>query len=48
MEMLAKVKGDGVIRDAVLVFLFKENADFTLTLFKTTEAMLDHISRVLN
>jgi hypothetical protein len=48
MEMLAKVKGDESIRDMVLVFLFKENADFILTLFKTMEAVLDHISRVLN
>jgi hypothetical protein len=48
MEMISQARGDEGIRDAVLVFLFKENAEFTLTLLKTTETMLDHISRVLN
>ncbi|ALG96934.1 hypothetical protein [Hydrogenobaculum phage 1] len=48
METIAQVKGDEGIRDAVLVFLFKENADFILTLFKTMEAVLGHISRILN
>jgi len=48
MEMIAKMRGDEGIRDAVLIFLFDENADFTLTFFETTKALTDYINKVLN
>ena len=48
MEMLAKVKGDEGIRDAVLVFLFKENAEFALSVLTTLEGKIDQISKMLN
>jgi len=48
MEMLSKVSGEEVIKNAVLAFLFKENADYTFTLLKTTEAITDRISRILH
>jgi hypothetical protein len=48
MEMIAKMRGDEGIRDAVLIFLFDENADFTLTFFEATKALTDYINKVLN
>jgi hypothetical protein len=48
MEMIAKMRGDEGIRDAVLIFLFDENADFTLTFFEATKALTDYINKILN
>lgn len=48
MEMIAKMRGDEGIRDAVLIFLFDENADFTLTFLETTKTLTDYINKVLN
>jgi len=48
MEMVAQIKGEEGIRDAVLVFLFKENAEFVLAILKTIEAKFDNISKMLN
>jgi hypothetical protein len=46
MELLATAEGDEKIRDAVLVFLFKENAEFTLSVMKAIEGKVDSISKI--
>jgi hypothetical protein len=46
MELLATAEGDEEIRNAVLVFLFKENAEFTLSVIKTIEGKVDSISKI--
>jgi hypothetical protein len=48
MEMIGSFRGDEGIRDAVLVFLFKENADFVFTVFKTTEMVVENLSKMLH
>ena len=48
MEMLSKVSGEEVIKRAVYIFLFKENADFVFPLLQTTEALMSQVSRVLH
>ena len=48
MEMLSKVSGEEVIKRAVFIFLFKENADFVFPLLQTTEALMSQVSRFLH
>ncbi|MCI4463754.1 MAG: hypothetical protein JHC30_06255 [Caldisericum sp.] len=48
MEMISQIRGDDGIRDAVLVFLFKENADFALSVLTTIEGKVDQISKMFN
>jgi hypothetical protein len=46
METIAQIDGDEGIRNAVLVFLFKENAEFTLSVLKAIEGKVDSISKI--
>jgi len=48
MEMVGSVRGDEGIRDVVLFFLFKENAEFVFTVFKTTEMVVENLSKMLH
>jgi hypothetical protein len=48
MEILGQIKGDEGIKDAVLVFLFKENGDLTSTVFETTNVITETLSKLLH
>jgi hypothetical protein len=48
MKMIEKIRGDEGIRDAVLFFLFKENAEFVFTVFKATEMVVENLSKMLH
>jgi hypothetical protein len=48
MEMVGSLRGDEGIRDAVIYFLFQENAEFVFTIFKTTEMVVENLSKMLH
>jgi uncharacterized protein (UPF0332 family) len=48
MEIIEKLQGDEGIRDAVLVFLFKENADFVFTVFNSAEMIVENLKKILH
>ncbi len=48
MRTIAQTRGDEGIKDAVLIFLFKENAEFTLPMLATVEENANQISRMLH
>jgi len=48
MEAMAKLRGDEGVRDAVLVFLFLENADFICSVFEVAEKIALERNKILN
>jgi hypothetical protein len=48
MEIIGSLRGDEGIRDAVLFFLFQENAEFVLTVFKATEIVIKNLNKMLH
>jgi hypothetical protein len=48
METISQMRGDEGIRDAVLIFLFKENAEFVLSVLASIEGKVDQISKMLH
>jgi hypothetical protein len=48
MEMISALRGDEVVRDAVLFFLFQENADFIFAVFQASDMLLSGVKKMLH
>jgi hypothetical protein len=48
MEMINALRGDEVVRDAVLFFLFQENADFIFAVFQASNMLLSGVKKMLH
>jgi hypothetical protein len=48
MEMINALRGDEGVRDAVLFFLFQENADFVFAVFQASNILLSSVKKMLH
>jgi hypothetical protein len=48
MEMINSLRGEEGVRDAVLFFLFQENADFIFAVFQASNILLSSVKKMLH
>ena len=48
MEMINALRGDEGVRDAVLFFLFQENADFIFVVFQASQILVSNVKKMLH
>jgi hypothetical protein len=48
MEMINSLRGEEGVRDAVLFFLFQENADFIFAVFQASNMLLSGVKKMLH
>jgi hypothetical protein len=48
MEMINALRGDEGVKDAVLFFLFQENADFIFAVFQASQILISNVKKMLH